>query len=196
MNTCQNCKKARATVHLTEIDPENAQPQETHLCEACARESGASTAKPASLSTLSLTTTLMSLQEKVAKTRGGMSRTVTCDECGMTYQEFRVKGRLGCCRCYEAFEEGLAPLLEKVHGSSHYVGPSPGVGSQRERLSAAHEQELLEQQRRLTRLIKGEDYEEAARVRDRIRELESLLSQGPQASGSEPQAGDMGDSDA
>jgi len=195
MNTCQNCKKARATVHLTEIDPENAQPQETHLCEACARESGASTAKPA-LSTLSLTTTLMSLQEKVAKTRGGMSRAVTCDECGMTYQEFRVKGRLGCCRCYEAFEEGLAPLLEKVHGSSHYVGPSPGVGTQRERVSAAHEQELLEQQRRLTRLVKDEDYEEAARVRDRIRELETLLSHSPRESDPERIVEDLGGPDA
>lgn len=177
MNTCQHCKKARATVHLTDIDPERAEPQETHLCEACARESGASTAKPVGLSTLSLTTTLISLQEKAQAQ--GMSRSVTCDECGMTYQEFRVKGRLGCCRCYEAFEQGLAPLLEKVHGSSHYVGPRPGVGTQRERVSAAHEQELLEQQRRLTRLIKGEDYEEAARVRDRIRELEALLCHGP-----------------
>lgn len=176
MNTCQNCKKARATVHLTEIDPENASPQETHLCEACARDTGASTTKPSSVSTLQLTTTLISLQEKVRAR--GMSRTVVCDECGMTFQEFRVKGRLGCCRCYEVFEEGLAPLLEKVHGSSHYVGPEPGVGSRRERTATALEQELLELRRRLPRAVKDEDYEQAARIRDRIRELEALLMEG------------------
>ena len=78
----------------------------------------------------------------------------------------------------EVFEEGLAPLLEKVHGSSHYVGPEPGVGSRRERTATALEQELLELRRRLPRAVKDEDYEQAARIRDRIRELEALLMEG------------------
>jgi protein arginine kinase activator len=50
-------------------------------------------------------------------------RTIVCPECGMTYQEFRIKGRFGCVKCYDAFESGLSPLLEKVHGATEHVGP-------------------------------------------------------------------------
>ncbi len=178
-NICQHCKQHRATVHLTEIDPDSNEPHEMHLCEGCARETGAIVPLQGPLlSTAATVATLASsllsgAAEKVEGKRGG-ARRVTCAQCGMSYQEFRVKGRFGCAKCYDAFEDGLVTLLEKVHGSSQYVGEYPQGVLKTERTNAAIEQELMDLRRRLTLVIKNEEYEEAARVRDRIQELEKL----------------------
>src|SRR5689334_12013623 len=121
MKVCQNCKKSRATVHLTEIDHQNHRRQELHLCENCARESG----MPQKHDTIAIslpTAPSASASEKILSTKG-TSRDLKCPECGMTWQEFRVKGRFGCANDYKVFEDALVPLLEKVHnGASRHVG--------------------------------------------------------------------------
>lgn len=174
-NICQKCKKARATVHLTEIDTENNRPQQMHLCDACARESSAPP-KPPQGQALTFSAMLSSLQEKSPGGKPGGLKLV-CPECGMSYQEFRVKGRFGCLSCYDAFGENLRLLLEKVHGASQYVGPLPSGKSAGARSSAALEQELVDLRRRLNRVVKDEDYEEAARIRDRIAAVEQSLQE-------------------
>ncbi len=174
-NICQKCQKARATVHLTEIDTENNKPQQMHLCDACARESS-TPPKPPKGKTLTFSTMLSGLQEKAQAGRSAGAKLV-CPDCGMTYQEFRGKGRFGCLSCYDAFGENLCLLLEKVHGASQYVGPLPSGKSPGARTSAALEQELVDLRRRLSRVVKDEDYEEAARLRDRIAAVEQSLQE-------------------
>lgn len=179
-NVCQNCKKARATVHLTEIEPESNQPTEMHLCENCARESGSGpkpVVKPQSVAF----STLLAMQDAEKGTRRGSGAVrPVCPECGMNYQEFRVKGRFGCATCYEAFEEGLLPLLEKVHGAAQYVGPRPRAVVDAGSVSALR-QELIDLRRRLNHVVRNEDYEEAARLRDRINEVEERLANAPES---------------
>jgi protein arginine kinase activator len=179
---CDQCKQARATVQITSIDPENKQGHEVRLCEACARESGNALPLPGPIAktVATLASNLLNLQDKVDARRGSARKTV-CPSCGMSYQEFRIKGRFGCAQCYDAFEEGLVSLLDKVHGASQYVGAYPADVSPTARNHEAVEHELADAKRRLAREIKNENYEEAARVRDRIQELESLLSAPPPA---------------
>lgn len=176
-NICQNCKQQRATVHLTEIDTHSNEPHEMHLCEACARETGATSA-PAPFSTqmtvADLASSTLSGGAGKSESKRGAQKKTACAKCGMTYQEFRVKGRFGCASCYDAFEEGLVNLLEKVHGASQYVGDYPPGIEPTPRTQEAIEQELADLRRRLGLVIKNEEYEEAARVRDRIQELERL----------------------
>ena len=188
-NVCQVCKKARATVHLTEIDAENAEPTEMHLCENCARDSGTSQkASPSPSASVSFTTSLIDLHKKKAGASAGQN--LVCPECGMTYQEFRVKGRFGCVTCYDAFAAGLVTLLEKVHGASEHVGPPPPPSTAAAEPAedeveapvdddppAALRRELGELRRQLRSVVDEENYEEAARLRDRISEVESRIGE-------------------
>jgi len=48
-----------------------------------------------------------------------------CRNCGLTYDDFRKFGRLGCDECYNAFKVQLATLLKKIHGSSQHLGKTP-----------------------------------------------------------------------
>jgi protein arginine kinase activator len=178
-NICQNCKQHRATVHLTEIDSQSNEPHEMHLCESCARETGATGAPPSGaylshVTVADLASSALASGTGKAESKRGASKRASCTSCGMSYQEFRVKGRFGCASCYNAFEDGLVTLLEKVHGASQYVGDYPNGVEPTARTQAAIAQELGDLRRRLGLVIKNEEYEEAARVRDRIAELEQL----------------------
>jgi len=171
MNKCQKCKKARATVHLTEIDPDNHKPHEMHLCENCARETGMPEhAKPQSQS-ITFNTSLIDM----GKSRPKTTQRLVCSGCGMSYQEFRVKGRFGCCECYDAFAEGLESLLDRVHGANRYVGPRPEEATEQAAGTGRIERELVDLRKQLLSVVEAEDYEEAARIRDRIHEAEERL---------------------
>ena len=159
MNTCQSCQKNPATVHLTEIV--DGDKREVHLCEECAQKEGVSP-----VGAQNLFTHLMD----VAK--GGDPDSVTsltCAGCGLTYGEFRQRGRLGCGECYKVFREPLSELLEKIHGAHQHLGRIPGrVGS-----SLKRERELIELRRELTSVVQREEYERAAEIRDRLRKVEA-----------------------
>ena len=76
---------------------------------------------------------------------------------------------------HAVFEDSLLALLEKVHGATQHVGPGPkSLGAER-RTAAAMEQELVDLRRRMQRMVKSEEYEEVARLRDQIDALEKQL---------------------
>lgn len=87
----------------------------------------------------------------------------------MTYREFKNKARLGCAEDYEVFKKGLVPLLEKIHGSAQHYGKVPATASP----ELVRMKELKELQRELERLVKIEEFERAAKVRDKIKHLRS-----------------------
>lgn len=159
--TCDLCSKNDATVHLTEII--NDETRELHLCEPCAREKGASAAEQFGLAGL-----LAGLADFGAKT-GPKVETPPCPQCGLTYEDFRKTGRLGCGNCYENFAKVLSPLLKRVHGSSRYMGRFSPPGRKEK---AVPEGELDRLKEQLKAAVAAEDFEEAARLRDRVRGLE------------------------
>ncbi len=159
---CDACKQQQATVHLTEIV--NDQMTELHLCEACANQKGAQVESHFGLADL-----LGGLADfgKAQELEEDVAAKV-CPNCGMTYQDFRKVGRLGCGECYGTFKRNIASLLKRIHGSPHHLGKSP---ARLEKPSQA-KHELADLKRRLERAIEMEEFEEAARVRDLIREFE------------------------
>jgi protein arginine kinase activator len=86
----------------------------------------------------------------------------------MKYAQFRAQGRLGCPRDYEVFRGLLEPLLDRIHRQTRHVGKSPA--RRRRHVSRAELTALRSQLRAAT---EAERYEEAARLRDLIRERES-----------------------
>ena len=167
MKLCENCKKNMATVHLTEIRGGNK--EELHICEECAKELKVPHKQPVSVNDL-----LGVLLEKVPSESGGIDDDVTCPECGITFADFKKKGRFGCANDYKVFGGNLVPILEKIHGSSKYIGKVPASQD----AEPVFLRELLSLRKRLKEAIKAEEYEEAARIRDRINEIEKL-AEGP-----------------
>lgn len=164
---CQMCKKHQATIHLTEIVQN--QKKEVHLCESCAEKQG-------------VVKTQMSIADFLSGlASGGKAKTkddlpdITCPSCGMTLSEFQSGGRFGCADDYAAFRGRIMPLIEKIHDATQHVGKMPA----RTDREVAREKSLRQLQAELKRAVEREEYEEAASIRDRIRELEE--SRGPAA---------------
>jgi protein arginine kinase activator len=166
---CEKCNKNHATVHVTEVI--NGVKKEAHLCEDCARSAGVGIKF-----TFSISDILGSLAEpKPGKQTERVSQ-LKCPQCGMTYSEFKSKARLGCANDYEVFRAGLIPLLEKVHQATQHVGKTPHTADSQ----IKKENELVRLKRELDSLVKSENFERAAEVRDRIRTLEMELNRNPE----------------
>jgi len=96
------------------------------------------------------------------------STDLTCEVCGLTFAEFREHGVLGCRHDYDVFEEPLGALLERAHQGGEHVGKVPRhVGRDQKRQNT-----ILRLRAELRGAIAAEDYERAASLRDRIKELE------------------------
>jgi protein arginine kinase activator len=162
---CQLCPNP-ATVHLTEIL--DGQKKELHLCQACAESQQLIKHQeinlPAILQTL--------IGQHVGAQSDELAR-LACPECGIKYMEFRAQGRLGCPHDYLVFRKGLEPLLRRIHRSVRHAGKSP-----RRVVGAERRAELVELRRRLQAAVDAEAYEEAARLRDRLREREAADESG------------------
>jgi protein arginine kinase activator len=163
---CDICGKNPATVHLTEIIDD--QMNELHLCEDCARTKSSTMEQQFGLSDL-----LAGMVDFEQPNKDEGSAAVKCPNCNLTYADFKKIGRLGCGQCYNVFRKYLAPLLKRIHGSSQHVGRSP---LKAETISGAgvtkRKMDLQELKDRLAKAIEKEAFEEAARLRDQIREME------------------------
>lgn len=163
---CNICGKTQATVHLTEIIDD--QITELHLCEECAQKKGAQMESHFGLS--DLLAGLADLGTQFSKTKAEPK--LKCPKCGLTYEDFKKVGRLGCGECYNAFREALTPLLKRIHGSTQHYGKSPKKIAKV--VKAKNEVEVLKE--KLQKAIQKEDFEEAAKLRDKIREMEKKNS--------------------
>lgn len=169
---CDICGKNKATVHLTEIVDD--QMTELHLCEVCAKKKSSEMEQQFGLADLlaGLTDLGGSAQQK---DMGGLK----CSFCNLTYDNFRKSGRLGCSHCYESFRKYLVPLLKKIHGSSQHLGKMPKKSSNKvifpkatAVVSKEQRPEIEVLKFKLQEEIKKENFEEAAKIRDKIRQLE------------------------
>lgn len=155
--TCQRCRE-EATVHL--VETVEGRRQEMHLCGPCARKAGLAPPRPPDPEILDEVVQGL-IHAHVGELVGELARK-TCPICGLKFMEFRADGRLGCPNDYTIFSSGLQPLLRRAHGASRHVGKVP-----RRRPEAGARLRLRAQLREAVAL---EDYEEAARLRDKLRQ--------------------------
>jgi protein arginine kinase activator len=159
---CMFCDNP-ATVHLTDIV--NKKKREAHLCEECARERNLLPDPPGPQIDL---TALMNMLLTPFQQKGAAAAAPAepnCPACGLTYAAFKAEGRFGCGHDYDAFRRILEPLLERVHRATTHTGKLP--------LTARRAVELEDLKTRMKSAIAVEDYEEAARLRDLIRQKEA-----------------------
>jgi len=161
---CDLCKKNQAQLHLTRIV--KGKPYAIHMCSQCAREKGVS--NPASGIPIEQ---IVGASEEAApiSVEEEAGTVVACSGCGMTYQTFREEGKLGCGQCYASFEELLLPLLDRIQRDTRHAGKVP----KRSASSVKMDSDIQSLRDDLSQAVAREDFEEAARLRDRIRRLEA-----------------------
>lgn len=166
---CDECQKRPATMHITKIHNNNK--VEKHLCQQCANqndESGLFTWD----SKLSVHDLLKGMFSHEYSDAVGRTAT-TCENCGMSYQDFSRSGKIGCDSCYSKFGVKLEPVIRRMHGACCHTGKVPERGG----AAIGLKSRLLKLRHDLERYVSREEYEQAARTRDEIRMLEQQLHQ-------------------
>lgn len=161
---CDHCHKNQATVHVQQFI--NGAKTELHLCPECSAAD-----MPISFDNLfqGFLDSILSMNIGNPQNHKQESPTEKCAVCGMTYDQFKSTGKLGCAECYRTFTHEMEALLKNVQGSIRHEGKFPrrsGV-----ELRQKHEAERL--RLLLSKAIEEENFEEAAGLRDRIRQLET-----------------------
>lgn len=164
---CQICHKNPATVHFTQVI--NNSRQEMYLCEKCAKEKESAGMGVFNINDFFSLLMGLGMDAQHSFPQSIYRPPVRCTVCGMTYDDFQRAGKMGCAECYKLYAENLPPLLKKLHGAVQHTGKVPSkIASQ---LDCENEIEKLK--RMLEEAIRNEEYEKAAQIRDKIRDLES-----------------------
>jgi len=161
---CEICQKNEATIHLTEIV--EGLRTEMHFCERCAQEQGIVVKSHIPIN--ELLSSLLASQGTDEDVFGG-EKGLCCPRCGFTLELYRKEGLLGCPYDYEVFEKVLLPLVKKTHnGGTSHCGKVPTKTPQ----DTKKEIELSNLRQQLEIAVQNEDYETAARLRDKINQME------------------------
>lgn len=155
---CQKCNKNPANVKV--VQQSGAFHQEMHLCQSCANK----------------------LQQEIfSSTFGGMAlpkhptrKELTCPTCGQTTSGLVSTGRLGCADCYQIFAEEVQTLVRRAQGGAQkHTGKTPKMGTIKSAPKTPVKVDPIPALREeLKQAIIKENYEQAAKLRDEIKQLE------------------------
>lgn len=157
---CNECGKNEARVHVTHII--NGKKSESHLCEECAKKNQ------------TFLNSSFSMENLFSEMLNNAFNTTTyipskgCLKCGMTFDEFRNTGKFGCSDCIGTFKNRLMPVVKNIQGYDAHTGKIPKRAGGSYKIQKDIEKLKIE----LKQAVEGEEYEKAAKLRDKIRELE------------------------
>lgn len=154
---CDNCKKREANVRYEENI--NGEKKKLNLCSMCSQKLGLTSAGFMDNMLLSLFDEPVGLEyEKLKEEK--------CPKCSYTFSDYANTGLLGCPSCYKTFESKLEPILRKLHGKSYHIKEEKIKDINKTNLNEIDKLKI-----ELDKAIKKEEYEKAAEIRDKIKEL-------------------------
>ncbi len=157
---CDVCKQDNASIFLTQVV--EGKIRKVNLCSGCAEAKGVTDPTGYDLAEMLKGMGEQSVQKK-------SSRGDSCPNCGFSQADFKKTGRMGCSECYTIFTDGLEGLLKAMHKGTRHKGKVPhGLLPEKQK-----EDQIEALQRQLSTSIENEDYEEAAKIRDQLRQLEA-----------------------
>ena len=161
---CQKCGVNEATTHIKRVI--NGKSSEIHLCPACAKEEGIGYTNLISDMHSEFEGLLGSFFSNALPARTG---TAHCRTCGSTYAEIARTGRVGCADCYNEFYNELLPTVRRMHGNTTHCGKrANSVQAPAEAEKPVTAEQL---QKELDEAVKVQNFEKAAELRDKIREM-------------------------
>ncbi len=170
---CQNCKKNNVTVFYRENV--NGRVAEYALCADCAAEMEKN-------GSLHLNSTLNEMERMFTEdpfesffsgffgrpARSLIGEAKRCPVCRSTFADLASSGRPGCPACYETFADELGRTVGQTAGAKP-AGRAPKRFAEKRRLA----DELANVKEELRRAVEAQEFERAAVLRDRIKELEA-----------------------
>ncbi|HWP46275.1 MAG TPA: UvrB/UvrC motif-containing protein [Candidatus Limnocylindrales bacterium] len=160
---CENCQKNLAGLFIKTFLEEEV--EEIKLCYGCAKEIGlleGSSSKDSPSITLWMVGLKTPLQENVASRR--------CLNCGLSLAKFVEAHKFGCSECYIIFAEYLDDLFLRLQGTTQHVEEDLRLLKAEDTLISS---QLVRLYKKLKEAVKGENYEEAAKLRDKILSLKN-----------------------
>ena len=150
---CQSCEKRQATTHIKTIL--NGELKEINLCPECAAKLGYGSF-------------FTDFGFDIDKLFGKAKR---CNFCGSSFDEIAKSGKVGCAHCYEEFYDELLPSIQRIHGRTNHTGKlARSAGTE-----VKVKNEIAKCKYELEQAIKTQEFEKAAELRDKIKELEKNI---------------------
>ncbi|TAG10120.1 MAG: excinuclease ABC subunit B [Verrucomicrobia bacterium] len=165
---CDFCSE-NATVFLTQLV--EGVVKKVCLCEACAQERGVTDPTGFSLADLLLGgTNFQAMQPGNQPSKKNSVK--ACPTCGFTIESLKQIRRFGCGDCYQIFGTEVTQMLRGMHQGTTHQGKAPAGQVARQ----YRQQRIDDLSRKLETAIAEESYEEAAAIRDQMRELDQTAT--------------------
>ena len=166
---CEKCNDRNATFFFERNI--NGEKHTYRLCRACAEEvgllnKGKSTLFEDAFSPLFSSHTDL-IDDIFGLPKGVGVKTKKCVGCGATWQEIAKSGKVSCPLCYGTFEGELEHSIRSTHGNVTHVGRAPAKSTATRKRANL----VTDLKRALRTAIDDENFEEAARLRDKIRAI-------------------------
>ena len=162
---CERCHKRKASLKYTEVVRGKATLR--NICESCLgdlQRDPAGGFELAGVPTAKIAAALRQEGERVVAQR-------ECPSCGISLLTVAKEGRVGCVNCFAAFGELVDMMVRSSQYSQRHAGSGPNSLDGRDQLRV----DLRTKRSLLRNMLQAEHYEEAAVLRDEIRELEAAL---------------------
>ena len=178
---CDNCGQNEANVKYTQII--NGVKKEMHLCEKCSEELGIEHLGVSDFNfdiPMDMSSFFANFLEEAQNDflpSIGEKKELKCNECGMTYEEFLNTGKFGCGNCYNVFSEKINPILKNIHNGDRHIGRKGIPSATKINNESSYKDDSKESveeklQKDLKQAIKEERYEDAAKIRDKIKKIQ------------------------
>lgn len=174
---CEFCKNNEANVHLVKVI--NDRVEKVNLCIDCLKNFAVFPAEEVFNDLTKLLTKVFEVDIKIidkgdsdkifGKVQAADNK--KCSFCGIDINTIKTIGRVGCLQCYTEFKDMLKPIIKAIHGSTEHTGKIPATSSEDIRI----EKEIRVLKYKLVEEITVENYEEAAKLRDTIKNLQKKL---------------------
>lgn len=164
---CSHCHNNEANTHITQII--NGEKIELFLCDECAKELG----YIGDFGLLTMDDFFGDLLGAGVSSLNSLSAVDRCGACGSSFNDIISSGRVGCADCYSKYEDKLASSIEKLHGKAKHIGKF--VTYTKDDESSEKEPKISSLDRMKSDLdlaIKEQRFEDAAVLRDKIRDYE------------------------
>jgi protein arginine kinase activator len=93
---------------------------------------------------------------------------ITCPLCGSTASDISRTGKVGCAQCYDTFADMLTPYIKRIHGNTEHTGKIPSDAG----AEIKTKRQLVQLKEELKKAIENQEFEKAAELRDRIKDIE------------------------
>lgn len=148
---CSNCGKNNASI--TYKQNINGKKITLNLCDNCAHEIGIFNSFDDIFSPMILDFEYVLPEE------------IKCKKCGYTLSKYRSTGLFGCDECYKTFKKEIDEILLKIQGKNRQIKEEKNIKKE-----SINQVDKLKQE--LQELVNQEKFEEAAVIRDKIKDLE------------------------